>query len=93
MATLAGSGSWLTLISGVAAGEPSGGGEGLLFPLAGALSLWRQDRTGSLMEEGHSVGEGMCKYTGVRVTHCARADAPRSMCENVCAHVYELVSM
>lgn len=41
MAELGSSGSWLTLISGVAAGEPSGGGEGLLFPFAGALSLWR----------------------------------------------------
>lgn len=42
----AGSGSWLTLISGVAAGEPSGG-EGLLFPFAGALSLWGRTRKGA----------------------------------------------
>lgn len=43
-APLAGSGSWFTLISGVAAGEPSGGGEGLLFPFSGALSLQKDKR-------------------------------------------------
>ena len=40
----AGSGSWFTLISGVAAGEPSGGGEGLLFPFSGAPSLQKDKR-------------------------------------------------
>lgn len=41
-----GSGSWLTvLVSGLVIGDPSGGGEGLLFAFAGALSLEeRKDR-------------------------------------------------
>lgn len=56
VAAPAGSGSWLTLISGVAAGEPSGGGEGLLFPFAGALSLW--GRQGRQMEGGGGIREG-----------------------------------
>lgn len=72
MAAPAGSGSWLTLISGVAAGEPSGGGEGLLFPFAGALSLQREMR-----EREPNVREGERKR--VCVTGCVRA--------HVCVHV------
>lgn len=35
-----GSSSWLTvLVSGLVMGDPSGGGEGLLFAFAGVLSL------------------------------------------------------
>lgn len=45
------------------------------------------------MEEGYSVGEGMCKYIGVRVTYCVRVDVLRFMCENVCVYVYEFVFM
>lgn len=86
MAAAAGSGSWLTLISGVAAGEPSGGGEGLLFPFAGALSLRRRDKRGARMQGGRGVQEG------VRVTGCVHVPMPRGpVCENVharvCVHV------
>lgn len=70
MAELGGPGSWLTLISGVAAGEPSGGGDGLLFPSAAALSLQRRDKRRGRMEGGPSVQEG------VPLTGKAPADAP-----------------
>ena len=91
MAAPAGSGSWLTLISGVAAGEPSGGGEGLLFPFAGALSLQRERREsepdgGRLRRprggEETCVCDRLCARTnasGTRVWKCA--------CTCVCVHV------
>lgn len=89
MAALAGSGSWLTLISGVAAGVPSGGGEGLLFSFAGVLSLWRQDKK----EPGERSSQPL--RWDVRIRRyacdgaCARADALGSMCGNMCVHMYE----
>lgn len=40
-----GSSSWLTvLVSGLVMGDPSGGGEGLLFAFAGVLSLKEGER-------------------------------------------------
>lgn len=40
-----GSSSWLTvLVSGLVMGDPSGGGEGLLFAFAGVLSLKEVER-------------------------------------------------
>lgn len=77
MAALASSGSWLTLISGVAAREPSGGGEGLLFPFAGVLSLWRQHRREQWREVQAS---GKCVLAGVRVTGVC-------MCTHLGVHV------
>lgn len=78
MAELGGPGSWLTLISGVAAGEPSGGGDGLLFPSAAALSLQRRDKRRGRMEGGPSVQEGV-PLTG-KAPHV-------EMCVHVCEHV------
>lgn len=85
MAAPAGSGSWLTLISGVAAGEPSGGGEGLLFPFAGALSLQRERR-----ESEPDGGRWRCPRESGSVCVCDRlcapTDAPGTRAWK-CAHV------
>lgn len=89
MAALAGSGSWLTLISGVAAGEPSGGGEGLLFSFAGVLSLWRQDKKEPSGERSWPLRQDVQIRRYACDGACARADAFGSMCGNMCVHMYE----